>query len=307
MKKLLIYGGGGIVVIVIVAVVGVFFFAGDAIKTAVEKMGPKLTKAEVTLAKVDLSLTSGEAELSGLLIGNPQGFTTSHAFKLGNIKVKIDTGTIGKDTIVINEILIDAPDVIAEFKKFSFNPLKASASIQESLQTSNFIAIQKNVNSYVKEQGGGSGGGSKPAAKSESSGAKQDGPKLIIEKFRMNNVKVRAVAQAGLKLDQSIPPFSIALNNIGKKEGGLAPEKIAAVLIPEVQNAVTKAITGDLIKSATDMVGKMGDAAKDALKSVTGGASKMGENLSKGVGNVGKTVTEGAKGATDAIKGLFGK
>ena len=300
MKKLLIYGGGGIVVIVIVAVVGVFFFAGDVIKTAVEEIGPKLTKAEVKLEKVDLSLTSGEAALTGLLIGNPEGFKTPHAFKLGNIKVKIDTGTIGKDTIVINEILIDAPDVIAEFKKFSFNPLKASASIRESLQTSNFIAIQRNVDSFVKAQGGGSGGGSKPSAK-------KDGPKLIIEKFRMNNVKVRAVAQDGLKLDQSIPPFSIALNNIGKKEGGLEPEKIAAVLIPEVQNAVTKAITGDLIKSATEMVGKLGDAAKDALKSVTGGADKMGENLSKGAGDVGKTVTEGAKGATDAIKGLFGK
>ena len=33
-------------------------------------------------------------------------------------------------TIVIKEISINAPDVIAEFGKFTFNPLKSSESIQ---------------------------------------------------------------------------------------------------------------------------------------------------------------------------------
>jgi len=229
MKKGLMYGIGGVIVIVVAVVAGVFLFSGDIIKTAVEEMGPKLTKSEVKLAKVDLSLTSGEASLSGLKIGNPAGFKTSHAFQLDNISVKIDTGTITSDTIVINEILINAPDVIAEFNKFSFNPLKASESVKESLKTSNFIAIQNNVDAFVKAN---SGGGSSSAPASSSS----DGPQknLIIEKFRMTDVKVKAVAHEGLKLDQSLPPFSISLDNIGKKENGLPPEEIAAVLIPKV-------------------------------------------------------------------------
>lgn len=302
MKKLLVYGGGAIVVVVIAVVAGTVFFAGDIIKTTVEKLGPELTKAEVKLDKVDLSLTSGEATLSGLMIGNPEGFKTPHTFKLGKVAVKIDTGTITSDTIVIKEVIIDSPDVIAEFQKFSFNPLKASASIQESLQTSNFISIQNNVDAYIKANVGSSG--STPAAKSESAG---EGPKLIIEKFRMTNVKVRAVSQSGLSLDTSIPPFSISLDNIGKKEGGLPPAEIAAVLIPAVQKEVTNAITGDLIKTATEMVGKLGDAAKGAMKSVTEGAGSMGKTITEGAGGVGKTVTEGAKGAGDAIKGLFGK
>lgn len=302
MKKLLIYGGGAVVVVVIAVVAGGIFFAGDIIKKTVETLGPELTQAEVKLDKVDLSITTGEAALTGLLIGNPKGFKTPHTFRLGKVAVKIDTGTIGKDTIVINEVIIDAPDVIAEFQKFSFNPLKANASIQEALQTSNFIAIQNNVDQYIKANTGG--GSSAPAAESKSGG---EGPKLIIEKFRMTNVKVRAVSQSGLSLDTSLPPFSIALNNIGKKEGGLPPAEIAAVLIPAVQKEVTKAITGDLIKTATEMVGKLGDAAKGALKSVTEGAGSMGKNITEGAGDVGKTVTDGAKGATDAIKGLFGK
>jgi hypothetical protein len=325
MKKGLIYGGGAVVLIVVIAVVVVLLRAGDVIKAVVEELGPQMTKSEVTLANVDLSLRSGEADLSGLLIGNPASFQTPHVFKLDNISVKIDTGSIGEDTIVINEISIDSPDVIAEFGKFSFNPLKSSESIQQSLQTSNFIAIQKNVDAFVKEKTGGGDG--KPAAAKDDEG--KEGPKLIIEKFRMNNVKVRAVSQDGLKLDTSLPPFSISLDNIGKKENGLPPEAIAAVLIPEVQKAVTSAISDDLIKTATDLVGKLGDTAKEGIKAVTEGAGDVGKKLSEGAGDIGKKLTEGAgdigkkltegggdvgksvtggaKGATDAIKGIFGK
>lgn len=205
-------------IVVVVAIIGVFVFAGDVIKTAVEEIGPQLTKAEVKLEKVDLSLASGEAALTGLMIGNPSGFQTPHAFKLGNIGVKIDIASIGKDTIVIKEILIDAPDVIAEFKKFSFNPVNASASIQESLKTSNFIAIQNNVDAFIKAQTGGGGGKSSGGGEAAKPSGAKDQPKLIIEKFRMTGVKVRAVAHDGLKMDTSLPPFSIALDNIGKKE-----------------------------------------------------------------------------------------
>ncbi|MDA0239339.1 MAG: hypothetical protein O3A84_04835 [Proteobacteria bacterium] len=287
----------------IAVVAGTVFFAGDIIKKTVETLGPELTQAEVTLDKVDLSLTSGEATLTGLVIRNPKGFKTPHTFVLGEVAVKIDTGTITSDTIVINQVIIDSPDVIAEFQKFSFNPLKAMASIQESLETSNFMTIQRNVDSYVKKNIG-SGNGQTATADNDKSG---DGPKLIIEKFRMNNVKVRAVSQSGLMLDKSIPPFSISLDNIGKKEGGLPPAEIAAILIPAVQKEITDAMTGDLINAAKEMVGKLGDAAKGAMKSVTEGAGSMGKTITEGAGGVGKTVTEGAKGAGDAIKGLFGK
>lgn len=307
MKKTLLIGGGGIVVIIIVAVVGVFLFSGDIIKAAVEDMGPKLTKSEVKLAKVDLSLTSGQASLSGLKIGNPSGFKTSHAFKLDNISLKLDTGSLGSDTIVINEILINAPDIIAEFNKFSFNPLKAGASVEESLKTSNFIAIQNNVDAFVKANtGGGSSSGS--TAKSGDGGAEK---KLIVEKFRMTGVKVRAVAHEGLKLDTSLPPFSISLDNIGKKEKGLSPDELAAVLISKVRAQVTDAMTKDLIKSATEMFGKLSgslkDAAGGAMKSVTEGAGGALKSVTDGAGGAGAGVGDAATKATEGIKNLFGK
>ncbi len=287
--KVVGYAVGGIVAVVVVAVIVVFFYSGDVIKAAVEEMGPKLTKAEVKLDKADLSITSGEASLSGLLIGNPAGFTTPHAFKLDNIAVKLDTSTVGRDTVVINEILIDAPDVIAEIRTLNVNPLKIGESVKESLNSSNFIAIRNNVAAFVKEQGGDSSGGS---------GRK--GPKLIIEKFRMNDVKVRAVAREGMKLDLAVKPFSIALDDIGKSEGGLAPEKIAAMLIPEIQEKVIDGMLPDLMGNVTNMLRDAGKLATGAVKGVVEGAGAVGE----GAGDAVKGVTEGIGGA---VKGLFGK
>lgn len=287
--KVVGYAVGGIVAVVVVAVIVAFFYSGDAIKAAVEEMGPKLTKAEVKLDKADLSIASGEAALSGLLIGNPSGFTTPHAFKLDEIAVKLDTSTVGKDTVVINEILINAPDVIAEIRTLDVNPLKIGESVRESLNSSNLIAIRNNVDAFVKEQGGGSAGDSG-----------REGPKLIIERFRMNDVKVRAVAHEGMKLDLAVKPFSIALDDIGKSEGGLAPEKIAAKLIPEIQSKVIDGMLPDLMGNVTNMLRNAGKLATDAVKGVVEGAGAVGE----GAGDAVKGVTEGIGGA---VKGLFGK
>jgi hypothetical protein len=303
MKKIISIVGGLIAVVIIAVVVFVFVFAGDAIKVAVEEIGPKLTKSEVKLDKVELSLASGKAALSGLKVGNPATFTTPHAFRLDNISVTIDTSSIGKDTIVIKEILINAPDVIAEFKKFSFNPVDTKGSIQKSLKTSNFIAIQKNIEAFIKQSGGGSssGGGA------SSGGNKGDEPKLIIEKFRMTGVKVRAVSHSGLKLDQSLPPFSISLNNIGKKEGGLSPAKIAAVLIPKVQDAITEAMMGDLTKIAGSVFKKMGGSVKDAVGGVTKAISGATGGAGGAIGGAGDAIGGAAKSATEGLKNLFGK
>lgn len=288
------YAVGGIVAVVVVAVIVAFFHSGDIIKAAVEEMGPKLTRAEVKLDKADLSITSGEAALSGLLIGNPSGFTTPHAFKLDNIAVKLDTSTVGTDTIVINEILIDAPDAIAEIKTLNVNPLKIGESVRKSLNSSNFIAIRNNVNAFVKEQGGGSAGGG------SSGDSGRESPKLIIEKFRMNNVKVRAVAHEGMKLDLAVKPFSIALDNIGKSEGGLEPERIAAKLIPEIQDKVIDGMLPDLMGNVANKLRDAGKLAADAVKGVMEGA-----------GSVGGVAADPVKGVTEgvgrAVKGLLGE
>jgi hypothetical protein len=174
------------------------------------------------------------------------------------------------------------------------------------LKTSNFIAIQNNVEAFVKaKSGGASSGGNGSGGGATKSSRSDGGTKLIIEKFRMTDVKVRAVSHDGLKMDTSLPAFSISLDNIGKKENGLPPAAIAAILIPKVQDAIVTAMTGDLIKLASDMFSKLGGGAKDALKAITGGASGAVKDSLKaitgGTSGATKSLEDTAKSATGAL------
>ena len=102
---------GGILAVIVIAVVGFFVYVysnlDSIVKDAVEEYGPQYTGVSVTLAKVELAPESGQGKLSGLIVGNPQGYQTDAAFKLGSISMNIDLGTITEDTIVIKSIVID--------------------------------------------------------------------------------------------------------------------------------------------------------------------------------------------------------
>lgn len=253
MKKGLLIGSG---VLIVIIAVGVYWFASNLdslIKSAVETYGSEITKAEVTLDKVEIS-TSGAGTLSGLKMGNPAGFKTDSAFSLGQVSVSLDTGSIGGDVIVIKEIVIGAPAVTYEI----------------GANGSNIDAIRKNVEDYV----GGSGGSS------SSGGSKEGGTKLVIENLyiRDGQVSVSATALGGNTLDAPLP--TIHLKDIGKESGGATPGEVADKVIRAVSDGATKAVgTLDLSK----VLGGATGAAKGAVDQGKG-------MLDKGKDSVGGTL-----------------
>ena len=113
MKKI-VYVLGAIIVLVVAVAIYVFVFAGDLIKTAVERVGSDATQAEVTLSKVDLDMFQGTGGMQGLIVGNPKGFKTPSAFELGEISLQIDKETVGQNPVVIKSIAITGPIVTYE-------------------------------------------------------------------------------------------------------------------------------------------------------------------------------------------------
>src|ERR1017187_10457019 len=69
MKKLIIRLLIALVVVVILAVVAVGLFLDGAIKRGVETFGPRLTKVEIKLQSLHLSLLSGWGTVKGLVDG----------------------------------------------------------------------------------------------------------------------------------------------------------------------------------------------------------------------------------------------
>jgi hypothetical protein len=271
MKKILI----GLLIVVVIIAAGLFYLwqgRDRFIKTAIEEAGSRATQVSVKLKEVDTgNVLDGSVALRGLVVGNPAGFKTDSAFKLGEVSVKVDPASVMSDTIVIKEVVIGAPQVTYEF----------------GAGGSNVGTIQKNVE---KMAGGASGGGS-------SSSGGGSGKKVVIENLYVRDGKVNVSADflQGKQTGTNLP--TIHLKDIGKSSGGASPTEVAEQVIAAITKASTSAV-GKLdvgaIKDALgkEMGAKMGDVQK-SLEQGTGGAT---DAITKGTGDAGKT-----------LKGLFGK
>ena len=91
MKKILIRIGIIVFVLAIIAGIVVVMFLGDIVKKGVETAGPMVTKVDVKLNKASISLL-GSAKLKGLFVGNPPGYKTDSAIKVGDVSVIIGDG-----------------------------------------------------------------------------------------------------------------------------------------------------------------------------------------------------------------------
>ncbi len=270
---------GGVLAVVVIAVVAVFVYVysnlDSIVKDAVETYGPKYTGVSVKLAKIELSPENGEGKLSGLIVGNPPGYKTDSAFKLGNIAVNIDISSLTSDIIVIKSIVIDSPDVTYEFGDGG----------------SNVDVIGKNVE---KAAGGGSSGGASGSGGGSSSSGNDSGKKMIIESLVVSNgrVSVSHPLLSGKKIGSGLP--TIRLKDIGKdKKGGASPAEV----VDKVMDAIEKQVTAS--------VGSLG--IDNMLKDVTKGAEDAIKNITGGAGDAGKGLDDAAKGAGDSLKKMFGK
>jgi hypothetical protein len=276
MKKIILIGGGLVVVVIVAAV---FLFASNIdalVKTAVEKGGSEATQVKVTLAKAEVKLTEGSASLSGLVVGNPDGFKTDSAFELGAISVKIDTATITQDPVIIKEVVITKPKVTYEIGS----------------NGSNIDAIKRNV-----EKLAGGGGGS------ASSGG-EEGPKVIIEHLYLRDaeVNVSATMLGGKTMSSTLP--EIHLTDIGKDKGGANPgevaSKVMAALTSKVGGFVSNLDLSSVLEGATNL--------PESLKGMAGGAAEKASEALKGVtsGDAASGAGDAVKEAGGALKKLFG-
>lgn len=290
-KKLAI----GIGVIVVAIAIGAYWLSQNAaniIQAQIESHGTRATQVAVRLDAVDLSLADLQAGLRGLTVANPPGFETDRAISLGAISVKL-TKEISQDLIVIDEVMIDAPEVTYEIGSGG----------------SNIAKIQENVDNFVKAMTGPAEDSSGSSASSGGeSGESADGPKVVINDFYIKNGKVNVSASLFKGKSLTTPLPEIHLEDIGKDEGGASPAEVVEQLISAITDKAGGAASSlDLSQiGLSDISGKaaeLGGAAADAAKGALEGASDK-------LGGAGGAVGEKLGGAGDAlggaVKGLFG-
>lgn len=268
LKKILI-GIAAIVVVLVVAVGGGLYYVysnlDSIVKAAIESYGGDATQTEVSVKDVKLSLTSGEGTISGLIVGNPKGFSTPESLSLGSVSVKVDPASVTKMPVVIKEVVITAPSITYE----------------RGASTGNLEAIQQNVTRYAGVNQ------SEPAAKPASGGKEE--PKFIIENLyvRDGKIAISHTALQGRTLSSGLP--TIHLKDIGKDKGGASPAEVADKVLGAITQQASKIASVDLDKALGQLKGVVGQqlqgvggqvqgapaAVSDRLQGILGGQTKQ--------------------------------
>lgn len=233
MKKL------GIAALALVVVVAAAFFwlrgnLDSLVKDAIEKYGSEMAGVPVRVASVEIKPGNGIGVIRGLSVGNPAGFKTPHALKVGEVQLEIDVNTLVGEVVTIRRIVVVAPDVIYE----------------KGETATNFDAIQK----HVAEHSG-------PSKSSEG------GKKLIVDLFAVRDAKAQASAafMDGKTVAVSLP--DITLHDIGRAKGGITPGELGQEITKAMKQRLAASISFDqLLKSA----GKGLDKATEAVKGLFG-------------------------------------
>ena len=69
---------GIIVLVIVLLAVACVMFAGTLIKTGIQTIGSKVTKCDITVEDVSLSILRGHLRIDNLVVKNPEGFKKGH-------------------------------------------------------------------------------------------------------------------------------------------------------------------------------------------------------------------------------------
>ena len=232
MKKIIIRLFIALVILVVLAAVGVHLFLDGALKRGVETIGPKLTKVEVRLSSVNLSLLTGSAKLRGLFVGNPQGFKAPSAISVGSTSVALKPNSLLADKIVVQSINVQAPEITFE----------TGLNVQEN----NLSKILANLEQST------AGSETAPAKEKEA----REGKKLQVDDFVISGGKIHVNVSVYTGTSATFPLPEIHLKDLGQGPEGITPAELSKRVLQAIEKeavAVATTAIADLSKGAVIM------------------------------------------------------
>src|ERR1051325_872572 len=218
MKKLIIRGVVVVLVLLLAALGVSIYFLGSIVKKGVETVGPQITKTEIKLDGARLSLLSGSGKLSGLLVGNPEGFKTPSAIKVGSVRVGVVPGSVFSDKVHVTQVNVQAPEI----------------TFEGGLKGNNLSKLLDNVQAAT-----GGSGKVESASQSKAASRKLQVDDVLISGGRIN-LSVDLSVLGGRSATVPLP--EIHLTNLGGGPDGITAGELTARILKEVlQKAIPAA------------------------------------------------------------------
>jgi hypothetical protein len=246
MKKGL-YAIGALLVIIIGVGLFVKIKGVDLIKSAASTSGREMLGAKVSLDDISLGLLDGTASISGLSIGQPEGFGDDQSFTVETFYIKLEPMSLFGDHIKMDSILID-------------NPVLTLVLIGTD---TNFTKLQTNLDL--------------PADETEAGAVKMSIKQLHLNKTQL---KIRSDKLG----DKQVTLADVHLTNIGIDENGVAPSEVLRLSLDALRPQIAKALVklGIKNKLSKELESQVGDKLKDITAPVADKLKKgIGDFLKK--------------------------
>ena len=257
MKKVII----GVIALGVIVLVGgllaAFFFLGTIVKKGVETVGPNLTKTTVKLNLATVSVFNGSGELKGFEIGNPEGFKSPTAIKMGSVGLALEPKSVLGKKVVIRSVRVEAPEITYE----------------AALGGSNIGKILDNLKSTSSQE--------KSTGGSKSTGSQKG---LQVDDFLITGGKIHVSASVlgGSTATLALP--EIHLSNLGQGPEGITPAELSTKVFSELVSEVGKMVTQNAAKIGHDVTEKakdVGTDVQDRLKKAGSGVSDIFKSKTK--------------------------
>ena len=227
-------------VVVLAAAAFVLFRIGSNLDSIVARLiethGTRAAGVPVSVGSVQLDLTEGKGTIRGLRVGNPAGYSSGDALRLGEVTVQVDPKSVTSSPVSVPQIRVIAPEVNGEL----------DAKGKSNLQT-----ILDHVQSGAKEA---------PAEEGEPI-------RLAIGRFVFEEGMLRADARAVAGREDDVFQTSlpaVRLNDIGGA-GGATPAEVSETILKAFLRQATKSVAAYQAQRAVEKnVG--GDVGKEAGK-----------------------------------------
>lgn len=246
MKKILFGLAIGLVILGVVAVVVLSTMLGSIIKAGVEKGGPSITQTTLRLDSARVGLFSGSGAMHGFTLGNPQGYKSDFAIKVGTASVSLEPKSLFTDKIHLKQVLVLEPEITFEGGLGSKN---------------NLSKIMENVQAATGAQGKPAPGKEKPAA----------GKKIQVDEFVLRGAKVHLNLSVGPlgSAKTTVPLPDLQLKDLGKDGDGLTGAELTEKVLKEVIASVLQ-VAQKAVADASKVGGQGLDAVKGGLKGLLG-------------------------------------
>jgi uncharacterized protein involved in outer membrane biogenesis len=245
-RKWILRAVAGLVMVLVVVFATVAFSLGAIVKNRVEKIGSSATQVDVKLKSAEVWLLAWRVQLTGFLLGNPQGCKTPSAIAVDNVSVRFNLRSVFSDKLVVDSINVKAPVI----------------TLEGGLSDNNLKRIEKNLNDYIGNSS------TAPNSSAPSSSPAKPERKLQINELVITGTKLQVNTKllGGRTIELSIP--DIHLTGLGPGPDGITSVEVGQRALHAALAAATTAIT----KNA-------GDFGKEALSGAKGSVKQATDSL----------------------------